>query len=98
MVRKLTKELGPDYSKIKFYKGKGCDDCGQKGYLGRVGVYEVLPVTQKLKDTIIQKPTTDELLKVALDEGMITMLQDGVDKVSAGLTTIEEVLRVASEE
>jgi type IV pilus assembly protein PilB len=97
IVKKLTKELGSEYSKIKFYKGKGCDDCSQKGYLGRVGVYEVLPITQKLRDIITQRPTTDELLKVAIEEGMITMLQDGVDKVSAGLTTLEEVFRVASE-
>jgi type IV pilus assembly protein PilB len=98
MIKKLTKELGPEYSKIKFYKGKGCDDCNQKGYLGRIGIYEILPITQKLQDLITQKPTSEELFKVALEEGMITMFQDGIDKVSAGLTTVEEVFRVASEE
>jgi len=97
LVKRLTKELGVEHSKIKFYKGKGCDNCNQKGYSGRVGIYEILPITEKLRNLIIQKPSTDELLKVAQDEGMVTMLQDGVDKVSSGLTTIEEVFRVASE-
>lgn len=98
ILKRLSKELGNEYSKIKFYKGKGCDDCNQKGYSGRVGVYEVLPITDKLRSLITQKPTSEELLKVAISEGMITMLQDGIDKVSSGSTTIEEVFRVASEE
>jgi type II secretory ATPase GspE/PulE/Tfp pilus assembly ATPase PilB-like protein len=97
ILKRITKELGSEYAKIKFYKGRGCDDCNQKGYSGRIGIYEVLPITEKLRELIIQKPTTEEILKTAISEGMITMLQDGIDKVSAGLTTIEEVFRVASE-
>jgi type II secretory ATPase GspE/PulE/Tfp pilus assembly ATPase PilB-like protein len=97
ILKRLSKELGGEFAKIKFYKGKGCDDCNQSGYSGRIGIYEVLPVTEKLRDLIIQKPTSEELLKMAISEGMITMLQDGIDKVSSGLTTIEEVFRVITE-
>ena len=97
-VKKLSKELGDDYSKLKFYKGKGCDDCNHKGYAGRIGIYEIMPITEKLREIIIQRPTSEQLFKVAISEGMVTMMRDGMDKVSSGLTTIEEVFRVANEE
>jgi type IV pilus assembly protein PilB len=97
VLRRLTKELSIDPKDQKFYKGKGCEECGHKGYSGRIGVYEVLSVTDKIRDLITEKATSDEIQKKAVEEGMITMLQDGLDKVSAGLTTIEEVLRVVRE-
>jgi type IV pilus assembly protein PilB len=97
-VKRLSKELGEDYAKLKFYKGKGCDDCNHKGYAGRLGIYEIMPVTEKLREIIIQRPTSEQLFKAAVSEGMITMMRDGMDKVSSGLTTIEEVFRVANEE
>jgi len=97
-TKRLSRELGEAYGKLKFYKGKGCDDCNHKGYAGRIGIYEIMPITEKLRDVIMQKPTSDQLVKAAISEGMITMLKDGMDKVSSGLTTIEEVLRVADEE
>ena len=97
-LKRLSKELGSEYEKIKFYKGKGCDDCNHKGYAGRIGIYEIMPITEKLREIITQKPTSEQLLKAAISEGMVTMLKDGMDKVSSGLTTIEEVFRVANEE
>jgi type II secretory ATPase GspE/PulE/Tfp pilus assembly ATPase PilB-like protein len=97
LIKRLAKELGSENVKMKFYKGKGCDNCNHKGYSGRVCIYEVLPITQKLRDLIIQKPTEEELFKAGTSEGMITMFQDGLDKISSGLTTIEEVFRVVSE-
>jgi type IV pilus assembly protein PilB len=83
---------------LKFYRGKGCDDCNHKGYSGRIGIYEIMPITEKLRGIIVQRPTSEQLFKAAISEGMITMLHDGMDKVSSGLTTIEEVFRVAKEE
>jgi type IV pilus assembly protein PilB len=97
-LKRLSKELGSEADKLKFYKGKGCDDCNHKGYAGRIGIYEIMPITEKLREIIIQRPTTEQLFKAATAEGMITMMRDGMDKVSSGLTTIEEVFRVAKEE
>jgi len=97
-VKRITKELGSEYENMKFYKGKGCNDCNQKGYSGRIGIYEIMPVTEKLRQVIVQRPTSEQLLKEAVNEGMITMMRDGMDKVSSGMTTVEEVIRVATEE
>ncbi len=95
--KKLSKELGVSLENQKFYKGKGCSRCGDKGYIGRIGIYEVLPVTDKIRSLITKRATSDEIQDAAISEGMITMLQDGLDKVSSGLTTIEEVIRVVRE-
>ena len=97
MVAKLSKDLNVDLKGQNFYRGKGCDKCGGKGYSGRIGIYEVLPATEKLRTLITQKASSDQLQKQAVADGMIGMLQDGLDKVSSGLTTIEEVLRVVRE-
>lgn len=97
VIKKLSKDLGVSLSAQKFYKGKGCVQCNNKGYTGRIGIFEVLDVTDKIKELIIQKVTSDEIQKAAIAEGMVTMLQDGLDKVSSGLTTIEEVIRVVRE-
>ncbi|MFV1917319.1 MAG: GspE/PulE family protein [Patescibacteria group bacterium] len=95
--KRIEKELGVSLEKQEFYKGEGCDKCNGKGYQGRVGIYEILPITEKVKSLIVQKTTSDELQKQAVSEGMITMLQDGLDKVASGATTIEEVMRVVKE-
>jgi type IV pilus assembly protein PilB len=97
VLKKLSKDLGISLSSQKFYKGQGCEHCGKKGYVGRVGIYEVLEVTEKVKELITEKATSDEIQKAAVSEKMVTMLQDGLDKVSSGLTTIEEVIRVVRE-
>ncbi len=82
---------------MHFYRGKGCTECRESGFTGRIVIYEILPVTENIRTLISGKFTTDSLVDMAIKEGMITMLQDGIDKVSAGLTTIEEVLRVVQE-
>lgn len=82
---------------VKFYKGKGCNECSNSGYLGRVGIFEVLPISEKIAHLILEHPDSDTIEKEAVLEGMITMKQDGYLKVLKGLTTIEEVLRVAQE-
>ncbi len=86
-----------DEASIKFYKGKGCAKCGDSGYLGRIGIFEVLPVTDKIAQLILSHPDSETIEKEAVVEGMITMKQDGYLKVLSGATTIEEVLRVAQE-
>ncbi len=82
---------------IKLYKGKGCIECGNTGYLGRVGVYEVLPVSDKIAKLILERSDSDTIEKQAVAEGMITMKQDGYLKAVQGITTLEEILRVAQE-
>lgn len=78
-----------------FYRGKGCNACGGTGYKGRLGIYEIMNVSEKLREVIGSSSFTLDLLrKTAREEGMITMFEDGLRKVELGLTTIEEVFRV----
>jgi len=81
---------------ISYYEPKGCKRCGS-GYSGRVGIYEVLEMTKELSELILTKPSEADIKKEADRQGMITMKQDGILKVLKGLTSIEEVLRVAEE-
>ncbi len=94
-TEKVVKE-GDTWDKIYFYKAvAGKED---DGYKSRVGIHEVLKVTQTIKELIIKGETTDAIEKQARKEGMLTMLEDGIFKCVQGLTTIEEVLRVISSE
>ena len=79
---------------IKLTKGKGCDEC-VNGYVGRIGIFEILRMTPAINQMVMQHSTAKEIEKKAIDEGLITMKQDGYLKALDGLTTIEEVLRVA---
>jgi len=69
----------------------------EDGYKGRIGIYEVLLVSESIKALIVQKATADQIQKQAEAEGMVTMVEDGFVKAAQGITTIEEVLRVISE-
>ena len=101
IIEQIKEELGnlwqPKGDEIKFYKGAGCQACGMSGYLGRVGVFEVLSVSEKIGRLILEQSPSGDIDKQAREEGMITMKQDGFLKVVEGITTIEEVLRVAQE-
>lgn len=77
------------------YKGAGCDKCGGAGYYGRIGIYEVLRVTEKIARLIMERADATTVEKAATDDGMIIMKQDGYLKVLDGVTTLEEVIRVA---
>lgn len=79
------------------YKGKGCIECGNTGYNGRIGIYEVLTISEKITKLILSHVDSPTIEKEAIDEGMVTLKQDGYIKVLQGITTIEEVLRVAQE-
>lgn len=81
-------------AEIKFKRGKGCGDCNYTGYKGRIGVFEVLPITKNLKNLIISKESSDFIANEARKEGMMTLLEAGFEKVILGITTVEEVLRV----
>lgn len=81
----------------QLYRGKGCNECGNSGYTGRVGIFEVLSMSEKISQLVLEHPDSTAMGKQAVADGMITMKQDGYLKVLAGVTTIEEVLRVAQE-
>jgi type IV pilus assembly protein PilB len=74
-------------------KGRGCDKCNNTGYKGRVGLYEVMEVTEELRELILVGASALELRRKAIDEGMITLRHSGLRKVKEGVTTIEEVVR-----
>ncbi|MBL8207317.1 MAG: type IV-A pilus assembly ATPase PilB [Blastocatellia bacterium] len=78
---------------MKLYKGKGCEKCNGTGYKGRVGLYEVMEMTDALRELILVGASNIELRKQAIDEGMITLRGSGMEKVRQGITTIEEVVR-----
>ena len=80
--------------KVSFYKGKGCPACNFTGMKGRVAIYEVMPISEELRDAILRNAPTAELREVAQSQGMRTLRQSGLLKVLDGTTTIEEVLRV----
>lgn len=77
------------------YKGRGCEKCGNSGYLGRMGIFEVLRVSEKIAKLILESADAATVEKAAMEDGMIIMKQDGYLKVLDGVTSIEEVIRVA---
>jgi type II secretory ATPase GspE/PulE/Tfp pilus assembly ATPase PilB-like protein len=97
LVLKLSQDLGGDVAKKTFYRGKGCNECRGTGFSGRIGIYEILPVSEELRKLVGKKVSSDEIMNQARKEGMKTMFEDGTEKVFAGQTTIEEVLRVVQE-
>lgn len=97
IIKRHYTSVGPN-NEIRIYKGQGCKLCHNTGYSGRIGLFEVLEVTPRLRELLTQKNDADVILKAALEDGMTTMLDDGLQKVAKGLTTIEEVLRVTKVE
>jgi len=86
-----------DSKQVKLFHGKGCPECNSTGYQGRVGIFEVLPVSEKISKMVLEHSSSAEVEKQAVEEGMITLKQDGYLKVLEGVSTIEEVLRVITE-
>jgi type II secretion system protein E len=84
---------------IRLYKaGAGCEECHHTGYRGRTGIHELLVLDDELRNLLLEKTSSGNIRKAALAKGMTTLRQDGWRKIKAGLTTIEEVLRVSQEE
>ncbi len=76
-------------------KGKGCSNCNKTGYRGRLGIYELMPMTSRIRELSFQSVSTQELRKAALAQGMRSLYHDGISKALRGITTLEEVFRVA---
>jgi general secretion pathway protein E len=81
----------------KFYRGSGCAACHHTGYRGRRGIFELMLLDKEMKSLILKTSDSNAIKQLAVEKGMITLRQDGVNKIFEGLTTIEEVFRVAQE-
>jgi len=92
-LRKFTSDRD-----IRLFHAKGCKECAQTGYLGRISILEMLPMTDPLRTLIMRHATSAELRAEAIKSGMVTMYEDGMRKSLAGVTTFEEVLRVTRED
>ncbi|PIY93819.1 MAG: hypothetical protein COY68_04645 [Candidatus Levybacteria bacterium CG_4_10_14_0_8_um_filter_35_23] len=98
IAEELIAKYFPPQEDLKVYQGKGCKVCHNTGFLGRIGVFEVLEMTNTIKKLITDKNDSDVIAKKAIEEGMTTMQEDGMDKIVKGMTTLEEVLRVTKVE
>ena len=91
--------LRPELAKkANFMKGKGCSYCGKSGYRGRMGIYELMGMTNTIREMTFKGEPTQALRKVARKQGMRTLFEDGMIKAMKGLTTIDEVLRITHQE
>ncbi|MDA8082959.1 MAG: type II secretion system ATPase GspE [Nitrospiraceae bacterium] len=90
----LAAHKGP----LLLYRGAGCDKCGGKGYLGRIGIFELLLLDEKIRQQITERPDAQKLKNAAMAKGMQTLRSDGFEKVLRGITTVEEVLRVTQKD
>ena len=86
-----------ELAEITFYKGTGCSSCGDTGYRGRAGLYEVMELTPALRRMILQGGSADELKEKAIEEGMLTLRMDGIMKLRRGITTLEEIVKETAE-
>jgi len=96
-MKSVLGSLWPINRDGQLYKGEGDPECGNSGYFGGVGIFEVLPITEKISRLILERAASSAIEREAREEGMITLKQDGYLKVLEGISTIEEVLRVAQE-
>lgn len=94
-LRARIEALGGGRVEGTFYRGAGCEECRGTGYRGRIGIFELLPITTELRELILQKRSNAELKSVA-QRTMITMHQDALQKAAEGVTSLEEILRVSS--
>jgi len=96
LIKEKVVNAKSTWKTLKFYKAKSTKD-NPSGYKGRLGIYEVLEISEKIREAIIKRASQDEINKIAQEEGMLSMLEDGFSKAVKGETTIEEVLRVTKE-
>jgi len=87
-----------DIHVMAIYEGKGCDQCQGTGYLGRIGIFEYLQIDDEIRELIGAKASSEKIRDVAVKKGLITLREDGWEKVKKGITTISEVLRVTLED
>ena len=79
------------------FEAPGCKECNDTGLSGRSGIFEVLEMTQEIKELVVKRATSDEIMEKAREQGMKTMFEDGLEKVLSGLITLEEIMRVTKE-
>ena len=106
-INEIKQQLGPRASKIldehisnnqlTIYQSKGCKACQDTGYSGRIGIFEALKMDDSIKKLIMEKTNAAKIEKQAIENGMTTMIEDGIKKVMAGVTTIDEIIRVTQE-
>jgi len=104
LIMKEIESLPPEIKKtvkipkpLAIYTSQGCKECNRSGFTGRIAVFEVLSKSDELSEVILEEPSEIQIAKIAKGQGMVTMQQDGILKVLEGVTTVEEVLRVAEE-
>ena len=99
LVRRICENCRSSYieNNQTFYKGKGCNVCNQTGYKGRIAIFEFIQITSEMQDLILKNPSSKEIWESAKRQGSKTLFEDGMEKVKNGITTLEEVRRVASE-
>jgi type IV pilus assembly protein PilB len=93
---RISPEVAAAADGVVFYRKKGCPRCGQTGYKGRIGVFQLLVMSENLENMAARNATREELERAAIEEGMRTLWDDGLAKVAAGLTSIEELARVTT--
>lgn len=93
-INQISKFLDQNFD---LYKGKGCNECANTGYKGRISINEVFVANDELREAIVKKAPSNELRNIAIKNGMTTMVEDGLEKVKRGETTIDEILRVINE-
>jgi type IV pilus assembly protein PilB len=94
-AKEVLEKVGLDPGKpYQFFQGKGCKNCRSTGYKGRMGIFEILPVDSRIQELILKKASTAEVKQAALQAGMKTLRDDGIQKVLEGKTTVDEVMRV----
>jgi type IV pilus assembly protein PilB len=91
---RVSPEVAAAADGVVFYRKKGCPRCGQTGYKGRIGVYQMLVMSETLEGLAASKASREELERAAIEEGMRTLWDDGLAKVASGLTSLEELARV----
>jgi len=89
------KDRGKSY---KVWYGEGCLECRNTGYLGRTGIFEVMEISEKIKKLTNQQAPAGEIKKVSIEEGMMSLREVAIKKLGMGITTVEEVLRITTEE
>lgn len=99
LIKAQVELAGDTVGKIPstLFRGRGCKVCGNSGFQGQIGIYEFFRVTDAVRELVLREAPVSEVRKKAIEEGMTTMFEDGLDKVEKGVTTIEEILRVVSE-
>ncbi len=94
-LRKTLERMG--YPIEEFFKGVGCRRCRNTGYSGRIGIHELVTISDDLRDAIVASESVANIRKIACDDGMITLRQDGFRKVREGITSVEEILQAVGD-